>query len=57
MSPLGVLSRGYAIASDEEGNVIRSAAELTWGQRILLRLSSGSAKCSVEQLSKGEENG
>lgn len=55
MSPLSVLSRGYAIASDEEGNVIKSAAELSRGQRISLRLSSGSAKCTVEQLNKGEE--
>lgn len=48
MSPLRVLGRGYALASDEDGKTVRSAAQLNPGDRIRLRLSDGSADCRVE---------
>lgn len=50
LSPLRVLTRGYAIADDEEGNSVRSAAQLHCGDRITLRLSDGSADCLVEDV-------
>ena len=52
MSPLRVLARGYSIASDEEGNCVRSASELKIGQRISLRFPDGSADCAVEQVKR-----
>ena len=48
LSPLKVLGRGYAVASDESGNVLRFAAEAEIGQRIGLRLRDGSLGCIVE---------
>ena len=50
MSPLKVLTRGYAIADDEKGNAIRSAGQLHNGDRITLRLSDGRANCRVEDV-------
>ena len=50
MSPLRVLARGYAIASDETGNCIRSVSQLQAGERVRLRLSDGSADCLVEDV-------
>ena len=50
MSPLKVLTRGYAITHDEKGNSIRSAGQLHSGDKITLRLSDGSANCLVEDV-------
>ena len=50
MSPLKVLSRGYAAASDSEGNIINKAASLKSGDKIKLRFSDGEAHCLVENL-------
>ena len=52
MSPLRVLTRGYAIADDRNGKSIRSVSELRCGDRITLRLSDGSADCTVEDVKR-----
>ena len=52
LSPLGVLGRGYAIASDREGRPIRSVSELEPGKVFRLRLRDGEALC--ETLEKEE---
>src|SRR5437763_11745106 len=48
MSPLKVLERGYAIAHDEHGRVIREAATISVGDELRLRLWKGSVDCRVE---------
>ena len=50
MSPLRVLSRGYSIASDADGAVVKSVSELSVGEKIRLRLSDGSADCVVDEI-------
>ncbi len=55
MSPLRVLSRGYAVASDEAGATVRSAAQLRRGERLRLRFADGGADCRVEELLTGEQ--
>ena len=52
MSPLRVLTRGYSIASDENGTCIRSVTELAPGDKLRLILSDGSADCHVEDLKR-----
>ena len=47
MSPLRVLTRGYAIASDETGAVVRSSAQLSPGDGVTLRVADGSVGCTV----------
>lgn len=55
MSPLRVLSRGYAVAEDAKGGTVKSAAELHTGDRLHLRFSDGGAACRVEELLSGEK--
>ncbi len=52
LSPLKVLARGYALASREDGTVIRAAGELSPGEPIRLRLGQGSARCTVDTIEK-----
>lgn len=49
MSPLKVLSRGFSVATDRQGRVLRSAADLAPGDRIHIRMEHGGADCRVEQ--------
>lgn len=45
MSPLAVITRGYAIAMDDNKNAIRSEKELAVGTEFDLRLCDGTARC------------
>jgi len=49
MSPLKVLCRGYAMAQSEDGTVLRDAAQVMEGDRIRVRLGSGSLHCTVNE--------
>ena len=55
MSPLRVLSRGYAVASDENGDTVKSVRALQAGDRLTVRLTDGSADCTVDTVR--EESG
>ncbi len=55
MSPLAVLSRGYAVARTESGAVIRSADEVAAGERIGVTLGQGSLVCTVNE-TRGEDS-
>jgi exodeoxyribonuclease VII large subunit len=46
LSPLGVLARGYAIAFDAEGRVIKRAAAVKSGGRVRVRVSEGEIECT-----------
>ena len=54
LSPLKVLSRGYAIA-EKNGEAVRSAEDAAKGDRLRVRLSRGSLDCVVEEVHHGEE--
>jgi exodeoxyribonuclease VII large subunit len=41
LSPLSVLSRGYSIVEDAQGQVLRSAEEAETGENLLVRLHKG----------------
>jgi exodeoxyribonuclease VII large subunit len=49
MSPLRVLERGYAIAQDAQGRVVREANETSIGDELRLRLWKGELDCRVER--------
>lgn len=49
MSPLRVLERGYAIAQNEEGKIVREASTLTIGDALRVRLWKGALDCRVEE--------
>lgn len=48
LSPLKVLSRGYAMARDERGAVVKRAADVEIGGKIDVVLGRGSLLCRVE---------
>ncbi len=54
MSPLKVLTRGYAMAQDEEGQLVRSVTQVEKGQCIQLSLSDGRLLAAVTEI---KENG
>jgi len=50
LSPLAVLGRGYALAQREaDGRILRSAAEVSAGDAILLRLARGRIRATVRE--------
>ena len=49
LSPLAVLERGYALVLNEQGAVVRSASELTAGDRVNTRLAEGAFTSRVEK--------
>jgi exonuclease VII large subunit len=52
LSPLAVLQRGYAIAQDENGGLLRDAEKISIGNSINVRLARGRFKARVEQVEK-----
>jgi exodeoxyribonuclease VII large subunit len=52
MSPLKVLERGYAIAQDESGGIVREASTVLIGDALRVRLWKGALDCRVEGTDK-----
>jgi exodeoxyribonuclease VII large subunit len=55
LSPLAVLERGYALVLNEQGGVVRSAAELAMGDRVKTRLAEGAFTSRVEMTETDSE--
>lgn len=49
LSPLKVLSRGYAIANGSDGSVLRKISDAEIGEQIDVALSDGSLRCTVDE--------
>lgn len=47
LSPLSVLSRGYSVTQTDDGDVIRSIAQVRSGQTIVNRLDDGEVRSTV----------
>jgi exodeoxyribonuclease VII large subunit len=50
VSPLNTLERGYAIATDANGKILRSSAEVKTGATLHARLAQGELVCRVEKV-------
>lgn len=50
MSPLKVLSRGYSMATDGQGNLLKSVANVSAGDRITVKFSDGAAVTEVQEV-------
>ncbi len=58
LSPLGVLARGFAVCYDEAGTtVVRSAHDISQGDKVRVRMHDGAAACLVEDVSLEGEDG
>ena len=53
LSPLKVLSRGYAMVRDADGAVVKSADDVDIGARLDVTLGQGSLLCRVEERKPG----
>lgn len=54
LSPLKVLTRGYAIVQAGEGNVVRSTKQLSAGNSVNIALSDGQVTATVTQVKENE---
>lgn len=52
MSPLKVLTRGYTIASNEDGKCVKSISEISAGDPLRLTFTDGCACCVVDSTEK-----
>jgi exodeoxyribonuclease VII large subunit len=50
LSPLKVLSRGYAVARGPSGRVLTSAADAKPGDSVRLTLSKGELECRITEV-------
>jgi exodeoxyribonuclease VII large subunit len=55
LSPLGVLQRGYAIAQDAEGRLLRDAASVVEGDAVSVRLAKGKLNTRVETIESTDQ--
>lgn len=49
MSPLKVLSRGYAMVRSEQGSVVRSVMQIATGEQVRITLSDGNLLATVNE--------
>jgi exodeoxyribonuclease VII large subunit len=56
LSPLAVLSRGYALIYTADGTLLRSAAETSAGRTIRARLAEGTLEAEVKKIKINERN-
>ena len=54
MSPLKVLGRGYAMAQNEQGQILKSCRDVAPGERVSVTLGEGGFSAVVEELWKEE---
>ena len=52
LSPLSVLSRGYSVVADTNGNAIRSVSKVSVGDGITVRVSDGTVRATVQSIQK-----
>lgn len=52
MSPLKVMARGFSIAKDDKGNIIKTASELDRAGEFILNMSKGKRRCKVIEKGK-----
>ena len=55
LSPLKVLSRGYAVAEGEDGTLVRKLSDVEVGARVRVAVSDGALQCTVNEKTKRKE--
>ena len=53
MSPLKVLTRGYAMAQNGAGTVVRSVRQVTAGEQLMVSVSDGTIQATVNEIKEG----
>ena len=53
--PKNVLDRGYSMITKQDGTIITNSQDLTEGQQVVLALTDGKAKATIDEIEqKGE---
>jgi exodeoxyribonuclease VII large subunit len=55
LSPLAVLQRGYAIAEQADGRLLRDANSVSPGDELRVRLAKGRLTARVEDIQTNDE--
>ena len=50
VSPLATLERGFAIARDQDANILRRSSQVELQQDIRIQLGQGELQCTVEKV-------
>ena len=50
--PRNVLDRGYSMITDGTGALVSNTKDLAKGQQVILALSDGSAKATIDEIEK-----
>ena len=50
MSPLKVLTRGYAMTQDEKGNLVRSVGQVAVGEKLTVSLADGTIHATIAEI-------
>ncbi|MDR0843088.1 MAG: exodeoxyribonuclease VII large subunit [Acidobacteriota bacterium] len=50
LSPLGILSRGYALCRDGDGKIVKRAADVGVGDGVQVKLGVGALECEVKRI-------
>ena len=50
MSPLKVLTRGYAMTQNEQGSLIRSVKQVKAGEKITVSLADGTISANIAEI-------
>jgi len=50
LGPVQALGRGFALATAEDGSLLRDAAQLSAGDSVRVRLSQGALACTVDEV-------
>lgn len=53
LSPLSVLNRGFSIAENETGEILRDANDVETNDKVKIRLARGTIEARVESVNKG----
>ena len=50
VSPLKILSRGYSVTANGQGQIVKSVQDVHWGEEIRTRLSDGEVYSVIQQI-------
>ncbi|KRG12224.1 exodeoxyribonuclease VII large subunit [Lederbergia galactosidilytica] len=56
LSPLNILQRGFSVAYNEKGKLIKNTEALKSGEKMIVRVMDGHYYCTVDYAEKGESN-
>ena len=55
MSPLKVLTRGYSMAENEDGQIVRSVSQVEKGSRLEILVSDGTVSATVDEVKERQK--